>query len=136
MDIALGLSDPGCGGDVNCLLKDNFASDYVTNWRQLGDMSLVQPSGIVSGTLFGTSSLEMLTIPGSGSEVSLRSRRAFSDLLTERVDLQLFGIWNESNRASERNHKQYPEPGRLLGPWLNKPVHTHSFSPRLVLKSV
>ena len=81
-------------------------------------MSLVQPSGIVSGTLFGTSSLETL----NHSRFWFRSELTLSPSLFRsvycRFDLQLFGSRNSPNRASERNHKQHPEPGCLLGSWL------------------
>ena len=102
LDLALGLPDPGCNGDANCFLKDSFMGDYITNWRQVGDMALLQTGSTIDtashlGTLQLTSYNNYNTVvTGSGvattpARLSVRSRRVFSGSVHDELEIQLLG---------------------------------------------
>ena len=89
LDLALGLPNPGCIGDYNCFFRDNFANDYSTtnylaNYRQMGNLKLAESSGISTGAILGgIGSLDLLNLPTpNSSEVSLRTRPIFKGEFT------------------------------------------------------
>jgi hypothetical protein len=89
-DLALGLPDPGCNGDANCYLKDNFVGSYITNWRQFGNDVLAEMSTVSGGN--GTLKLTSYNtytpvLTGTGiskdpAHLSLRTRRVFTGPFT------------------------------------------------------
>ncbi|MFA5792082.1 MAG: hypothetical protein WC884_03560 [Candidatus Paceibacterota bacterium] len=92
LDLAANLPDPGCAGDINCYLKDNFIGYYGNNFRQVGDPILAYGSTIDTASHLGT--LQMTSynnyspvLTGTGiasapARLSLQSRRVFTGPFT------------------------------------------------------
>lgn len=101
-DLAASLPDPGCTGDINCYLKDNFSAiDSVNNFAQTFLENPISADGSTIQELSGTLRLTSynnytpgLTGPGMApvpARLSVRSRRVFRGQFSVNTQYNSYG---------------------------------------------